>query len=72
VTSGGHQGPGSTCADKHLDEPLHLFRAVYERRNHGRAQVSLPRAKALYIAQAEQREESPFVEVIELFDQMSA
>jgi AAA domain, putative AbiEii toxin, Type IV TA system len=38
----------------------------------GRAQVSLPRAKALYIAQAEQREESPFVEVIELFDQMSA
>jgi predicted ATPase len=36
-----------------------------------RAQVSLPRAKALYVGQAEKSEQSPFQEIIGLFDAMS-
>jgi hypothetical protein len=35
------------------------------------AQVSLPRAKALYVGQAATSEQSPFQEIIDLFDAMS-
>jgi len=38
----------------------------------GRAKVSLPRAKALYIAQASKSEQNPFQEVIDLFDAISS
>lgn len=37
-----------------------------------RANISLPRAKTLYIGQAQKSEHNPFQEVIDLFDAMSS
>jgi ABC-type lipoprotein export system ATPase subunit len=38
----------------------------------GHAHVSIPRAKALYIGQAAESEQSPFQEIIDLFDALSS
>jgi hypothetical protein len=37
----------------------------------GRADISLPRAKTIYIAEAMKQEDNPFAEVIEQFNAMS-